>query len=73
MLWVRLRPWALQGGGAVVESSYAMNGQLTRSSESLCSGISHKATGRTVVMGMTTRTDTTAPLVAVRMGAQDLA
>ena len=55
----------------MVESSSAMNGQLTRSSESLCSGIFHKATGRTVVMGMTTRTDTTAPLVAVRMGTQD--
>ena len=29
------------------------------------------AMGRPVVVGMTRRTDTMAPLVAVRMGAQD--
>lgn len=55
----------------MAESSSAMNRQLTRSSEPLCSGIFYMAMGRPVVVGMTRRTDTMAPLVAVRMGAQD--
>ena len=63
--------WALQGGGVVAESCSAMNGQLTGSSESRCSRIFYMAMGRPVVVGMTRRTDTTAPLVAMTMGAED--